>query len=166
MGFLRCVGYLVFISLGLFAVGRFVPDRWLNPASFPFALHQFEQNGKLYDRIRIKSWQNKVPDMSKICPKLMPAKKMRDFRNRLPEMIRETCIAELIHLVLPFLGLLCVRIWSGWGWLMALLYALGNQPFVWIQRYNRPKLMRVLGKLQKNVREDTHRGGKTIQCEL
>ena len=36
-------------------------------------------------------WQDKVPDMSKIVPKLIPAKKLdTDFRAQLPRMIEET----------------------------------------------------------------------------
>lgn len=167
MSFIRCGIYLFTISMGLFLLGRVVPAGWIHPEAFPFAPFSFERDGKVYERIRIKSWQNKVPDMSKVFPGIIPPKKMgRDFRHRMPEMIRETCIAELIHFILPFLGFYCIRLWTKWGWLMALLYALGNQPFIWIQRYNRPKFVRVYRKIQNNAKEAHQRGGAPARCEL
>jgi glycosyl-4,4'-diaponeurosporenoate acyltransferase len=164
--FLLCFGYFVFISLGLFGVGRYIPKSWIRPDSLFFRLHAYEQNGKLYERMKLKNWQNKLPDMSKVWP-WMPPKKMHDFRHRLPEMIHETCVAELTHRILPVLGLFAIRIWPEWGWLLSLLYAIGHQPFIWMQRYNRPKLMRVYKKLHnKSTREATQQGGKPIKCEL
>ncbi len=165
MKFLLCFCYLVFISLGLFGLGRLIPKSWIHPESRFFRLHAFEQNGRLYDRMKLKSWQNRLPDMSKVWP-WMPPKKMRDFRHRLPEMIHETCVAELIHRVLPLLGLFCIRIWPKWGWVLSVLYAIGHQPFIWMQRYNRPKLMRVYAKLNKSTREANQQGGKPVKCEL
>ena len=63
-------------------------------------------------------------------------------------MIRETCIAELIHLLLIVLapgGLLFWR--TPLAVVLTGLYMLGNVPFVLIQRYNRPRLIRLYGKL-------------------
>ena len=53
-------------------------------------------------------------------------------------------MAECIHLLLPLAGLYCLRLWPGAGGvIVALLYFLGNLPFVLIQRYNRPRLQRL-----------------------
>ena len=61
-------------------------------------------------------------------------------------MIQETCIAEFVHIVLFVLGFGCVLIWEGpGGWMAAAVYnLLGNVPFILIQRYNRPRLQRLL----------------------
>ena len=79
-------------------------------------------------------------------PKKGNAKELegRDLQ-RLPEMIRETCVAELIHLLLCLAGLHCLRLWRGVGGVaVAALNICGNLPFIVIQRYNRPRLKRLL----------------------
>ena len=61
-------------------------------------------------------------------------------------MIQETCIAQLVRVVLFVLGLGCVLIWDGpGGWITAVVYTLlGNVPFILIQRYNRPRLLHLM----------------------
>lgn len=95
-------------------------------------------------------------DMSRILPFLMPSKKLPRMADasQLCQMLQETCIAELVHALLCVAGVGAVFIWRGiGGWLFFILYAFGNLPFIIIQRYNRPKLMRLLqlvGDREKN----------------
>lgn len=146
MGFLRCVVYLAVIGIVGFVVGRILPKKWFHYDKFPYSPYGFEHSGKIYEKIHIRSWQRRVPDMSRIFPKLMPAKKFASGEeHRLPEMIRETCVAEFIHGILCFAGLHCITLWQGAGGLLiAVLNILGNMPFILIQRYNRPRLIRVM----------------------
>jgi len=84
--------------------------------------------------------------MSKIFPKLMPPKKMVDTdKKSLLRMIQETCTAELIHMILCLTGLYCIRLWPGSGGIVlaVLNIVLFNLPFILIQRYNRPRLVRL-----------------------
>lgn len=143
---LKCVLYLAAIGAASFFVGRLLPKDWFHEDRFPFAPFAFERQGKLYEKLKLKSWQNKLPDMSRLFTRLMPAKKMNtDTLRNLPLMIRETCVAELIHLLLPLAGLVCLRLWPGAGGAaVTVLYFLGNLPFVMVQRYNRPRLRRLL----------------------
>lgn len=55
-------------------------------------------------------------------------------------------------------GLYCIHLWSGVGGIVVpLLFALGNLPFIIIQRDNRPRLLRVLEKShQEEGREQTY----------
>ncbi|MDO5390853.1 MAG: glycosyl-4,4'-diaponeurosporenoate acyltransferase [Eubacteriales bacterium] len=123
---------------------------------FPYISFGFEKNGEIYNKIRIRKWQNKLPDMSRIFFSLMPAKKLPKQVNvqNMERMVQETCVAEFIHVVLCIMGLGCLLIWKGiGGWVLFVLYLLGNIPFILIQRYNRPKLVRLLKRLQ--IRETT-----------
>ena len=47
--------------------------------------------------------------------------------------------------------LLCLRLWPGWGGVLvwAVWFLLGNLPFILIQRYNRPRLLRLRSLLQR-----------------
>lgn len=148
MGFLHCVIYLAAVGILLFFVGRLLPKQWFHEKSWPYRSFAFEQNGEIYQKLKIKKWQNRIPDMSKILPMVMPAKSFQvGEEERLPRMIQETCVAEFIHIVLQVLGLGCIRIWQGAGGIVvSVLYWIGNIPFILVQRYNRPRLIRILNK--------------------
>lgn len=89
--------------------------------------------------------------MSRIFSALMPAKKLPRQMSvqNMERMVQETCIVELIHGLLGIMGLDCPLIWKSiGGWILFALYLLGNIPFILIQRYKRPKLVRLLKRLQ------------------
>lgn len=97
--------------------------------------------------------------MSRILPFLMPPKNLSgDYAQRLPVMIRETCVAEITHITVSILGLPCLRIWPGMGGVTvtAIFILLLNVPYILIQRYNRPRLIRLYRKLQ--AREEKKEG--------
>lgn len=146
-----CIIYLIVTGIISFVLGRILPKAWFKEETIPFRLFSFEKEGKIYKKIGIHKWQNKVPDMSRIFKNIMPAKKMeKDLQNKLPRMIQETCVAEFIHLLLCFLGLYCIRLWDGiGGYMIAILNILGNLPFILIQRYNRPRLLYLKRKLRE-----------------
>ncbi len=82
----------------------------------------------------------------------MPPKKITpdDNEDTMILKILETCIAELIHILLCVFGFGCLRIWPGIGGLLiSLLFAAGNLPFIIVQRYNRPRMVRAFKKLQE-----------------
>ena len=146
MGFLKCFGYLAASGIGGFALGRLLPKKWFCWDRFPYKTLRFEQGGRIYHKLRIRKWQNRLPDMSRILPSVMPAKKLTEGMNaeKLAVMLRETCVAELIHALFMFTGFVCIPLWPGCGGIiLSVLYALGNLPFVLIQRYNRPRLLRL-----------------------
>ena len=62
--------------------------------------------------------------------------------------MKETCVAESVHIILCLLGLGLLAIWPGPGGMVmtALYLLLGNLPFIVIQRYNRPRLLSLLEK--------------------
>jgi len=149
-----CIIYLTIIGFGSFCAGRLVPQKFCC-LQFPYRPFQFEQNGKLYDKIGIRKWQNKLPNMSKLCPGLMPAKELprHPTESNVEKMLQETCIAELTHFILCILGAGCIFLWKGSGGkFLSVLYSLGNLPFILIQRYNRPRLLRLLERQLKNLK--------------
>ncbi len=140
---LLCISYLSLTGLTMFILGRLLPKQWFRGDLFPYRSFAFEKRGTIYNRLHIKAWQSKVPDMSRILPNLMPGKRLSaDYREQLPRMVQETCIAELTHFVLCLTGLYCMKLWRGMGgFILSILNLLGNAVFIIIQRYNRPRLM-------------------------
>ena len=143
MEFLKCLLYLAALGVLSFILGRLLPADWLHADRFPFRSWDWEENGSVYNNFNIRKWQNKVPDMSKLFPQLMQEKKIsHNFREDLPLMIQETCIAEVIHAALCVASLYCLWLWPGFGgFCVAFLYSVCNLPFIMIQRYNRPRLV-------------------------
>ena len=147
MQFLKCACYLAGLGILSFVLGRLVPKTWFDYTRFPYRAFAFERDGRLYESLGIAHWQSRVPDMSRLFSKLMPPKKMpaRPDEQTLLVMIRETCAAEATHTLLMLAGLGVIVIWPCvWGVMLYLVYAiLGNLIFIIIQRYNRPRLVRL-----------------------
>ena len=159
-GFFKCFLYLVLTGLLAFFAGRLLSRHHFNAGAFPFRCFGWEQ--KLHRLLRVHDWQNRVPDMSRIThrlfPGLMPQKKLTtQNRSDIPLMIQETCIAGLVHAVLCLTGLVCLRLWPGAGGIIitAVYIIFGNIPFIIIQRYNRPRLMKLLAA-QRRRKEGGH----------
>ena len=142
-----CFAYAAILGVLSFFLGRLLPKRWLRPEKFPFRTYAWEE--KLWKTLQIRKWQSKVPDMSRLFKKLMPEKKLtRQTAQDLPLMIEETCVAELTHGLLCLAGLALLKIWPGaGGTILCVIYIVfGNLPFLLIQRYNRPRLQKLLAR--------------------
>ena len=148
MNCILSVFYLALLGLLCFPLGRLLARISFSTERFPFRSHPMEQNGKLYEKLGIRSWQNKAPDISKLIPGVVPRKEIpkRPDAQTLRRMINETCVAELTHVLLCFAGIALFWLWPGaGGMILYVLYVLaGNIPFILIQRYNRPRLLRLL----------------------
>lgn len=146
-GFVACAVYAAVLGVLSFVLGRVVPKGIFHADRFPFRCSAKE--ARVYDALRVKAWQNKLPDMSRLFKKIMPEKRMTSASLAdLPRMLQETCVAESTHVALSVLGLAMPFLWPGVGGVVfaAVYILLGNLPFVIIQRYNRPRLQRLCDK--------------------
>ena len=150
MGFWKCVIYMAALGVLSFVIGRLLPKSWFHADRFPYKTAACET--KVYQALRVKSWQGKVPDMSRIFKRIMPEKKMTaETIADVPRMLEETCVAELTHFLLSLLGLAMLWLWPGAGGIIVtvIYILLGNLPFIIIQRYNRPRLQRLYAMQQR-----------------
>lgn len=149
--FIECLVYLALLSFSSFLLGRILPKSWFRYNLFPFKDFKFEKSGKIYLSTGVKKWKSKVPDMSIIMSFLIPSKKLPQTltSESVKAMLTENCIAEWIHYLLAVLGFGCVFIWENiGGWIVSALYAIGNLPYIIIQRYNRPKIVKLLKSIE------------------
>ena len=160
--FLFCLLYLAVLGLLCFPFGRLLARRTYDPARWPFRMRRFEMDGKFYESIKIKTWENQVPDVSRWAPEIVPVKRVtgRMTAEMCAGMINETCVAEITHAALCVLGLALLWIWPGWGGAAVFLVdvLLGNVPFILIQRYQRQRLLHVQARLLR--RETAKTKGK------
>lgn len=150
MGFVYSLIYLVAISIIVFLIGRFYPRRWIFENSFPFRSFACEKEGKCYEKIWIRKWKTIWPDASMILhglfPKHYPKKRLENNNTeKIPVLIKESCVAESTHIITSILGFGCIFVWNGLGGIiMSIVYFLTNIPPIIIQRYNRPRLKKSL----------------------
>lgn len=131
-----------------FVAGELLPRKNFDYNAFPYRSFKWEKNGAVYNKIAIQKWKDHVPDMSKYV-KTMFAKEIVSVRDPkyTHRLILETCVAELVHYVLILLSPIFTQYMDGlYGNIAMVLYALGNLPFVLIQRYNRPRLVLLMEK--------------------
>lgn len=145
---LHCLIYLAALGAASFLIGRLLAKACrFRPDRFPYRCCEKEE--RLYTLLRVSKWQNKLPDMSKILPQAMPAKQLTlGGRTDFSRMVQETCVAELVHFWLCVLGFGCAVIWRGLGGILTgTIYCVANLPFLLVQRYNRPRLLRLAKRL-------------------
>ena len=133
-----------------------LPDSALSPRSFLFRSRGCENGGLIYDRIfRVSKWKHLVPD-GNIGAKRKRFKKkhLESFsEENINRFILESARAELSHwlAIFPF-WVFGFFVPPEVLWYM-LIYALViNLPCIFIQRYNRPRLLRLLERLKSNYR--------------
>ena len=142
-------------------LGEMLPREWFRFDRFPFRSAAWEKEGRIYEHLGIQKWKDAAPDMSKLMGKMFPKKVVgRPDSGQILRLMEETCVAEFVHLVLILLSpLLLHYVHGGFGLAFLLVYdLLGNLPFLLIQRYNRPKLLRIYRRMQLRA-EKAKNGG-------
>ena len=139
------------VSVGVIAG----PRRWFRWECRPWRAYDWEENGKVYEKLGIRRWKEKVPDKSRWGGHEY-AKTIRgqnDAENAI-RLLQETCVAELVHWVLMLLTPLVFRFAHGlMAVLVVVLYGLSHIPCIIIQRYNRPRLCALLKRCQRKGKE-------------
>ena len=123
-------------------VGFLVPPFVKNPMQRRwFRQRPFE--AKLYALLRVKVWKDHMPTYD-------PASfSLRE--NSLERIVCNSCVSEIVHEVIILLSFVPLLFAIPWGELpvflvTSFLAALFDSCFVIMQRYNRPRLVRILAK--------------------
>ncbi len=132
-----------------FAMRMFVGAAWSpfqqhNPHARWFREKPFEK--KLYATLKVKKWKDRMPTYD---PGTFDAKS-----RTLEEMVQAMCHSELVHetiIVLSFLPLLAAIPFGEFPvfFLTSLASAAFDLSFVIMQRYNRPRVLRLMKRKQE-----------------
>lgn len=133
-------------------LGEKLPRAKFDPGKFPYAPYAWEKDGKVYEKLGIAKWKDKMPDKSKFTfaqNKTVRKSVGRDASGAHFELLaRETCVAEAVHWALLVISPVLLITMTGWLSIVAtVLYGLSNVPFIMIQRYNRPRLVRLYKRM-------------------
>lgn len=114
-----------------------------------FACHKWEDGGKIYDRLfKVSKFKDSAVNAQKIfggdvTPRTMP----RDPQV-MSAIIDETCKSELVHWLLILISpAMLVLIHSWLKWPLWALYIIANFRDILIQRFNRPRFVRLYNRL-------------------
>ncbi len=129
---------------------RAMPKSFFTPNNLIFRCYKFEQNGMIYEKyFKIKLWKKYLPDGSAITGIGLKKKRLNNYsKETLNYYLCESCRAELIHLLAipPFIlfGLFCPPEVILYMFIYAVVI---NFPCAITQRYNRPRVLKLLDKI-------------------
>lgn len=149
--FFRMASIVGMIGVPAYFIGESLPRSMYHADRFPFKPYRWERDGKIYEKMGIKWRKSHTIDMSKYMKKAFPKQNtMSRDPERLRRLIQEMCNAELVHGVLALLSPIFAWLIEGWyGIVIAVGYAVSNLSHVAIQRYNRPRILQVLRRLER-----------------
>lgn len=128
-----------------------VPDDYYRRPHRCFESFEWEKKGRIWqDIFRIRAWKNYLPDSSSFIKNAYDLTNLNGLDlNSMEKIILETKRAEHTHwLSIP--PALLFYIWNPpWAGIIMIIYALlMNLPFIIVQRYNRPRLIRVYKRIE------------------
>ena len=149
--FFRMASIVGIMGILAYFIGESLPRSMYDPCRFPYKAWQWEKDGRVYERLGVKWRKAHAIDMSRFMKRSFPKQNTvtRD-PARLRRLVQEMCNAELVHWVLALLSPVFALLIEGWyGVVIAVAYALFNLSDVMIQRYNRPRIMMILERLER-----------------
>lgn len=135
---------------------NFLNPSLFNPNFFILKEYKWEKKGQIYKTVfKINKWKHLLPDGAKVHKNGFRKKNIKTFDDEyLNKFIIETGRAELSHWcqIIPFwiFGFWCPFFVI---WIMLLYALLVNFPCILAQRYNRPRLVRILENNNKRIKQ-------------
>ena len=142
---MRFVTTVAVVGVLMHFFGEALPRDRMHWDRFPYREYDWEKSGAIYSKMGIRHWKDRMPDKSKVIKSTVRKQVGKDYSaDHLLRLVQETCVAELVHWILvavsPVLLVTMEGALSVWA---TVLYGLSNLPFIMIQRYNRPRLVRL-----------------------
>ena len=149
--FLRMASIVGILGILAFFIGESLPRSLYDPQRFPYRCYPWEKNGQIYEKLGVKWRKSHGIDMSKMLKGVFPKQNtMSRDPAHLRRLVLEMCNAELIHWVLTCFSPVFAWLIDGWyGVAIAIGYAISNLGDIMIQRYNRPRILMILKRLEK-----------------
>lgn len=153
---LDIVAWIIFhLSIG-YSCSR-IPIERFNPEKRWYQTKSWEKDGEIYQKIfHVKNWKNWIPSGAAL---YRNAYEIKHLTNLSAENVRfwlkESCRSEFCHfaMILPgFFFFLWNTVEAGW-WMV--VYAiLNNMVPIVMQRYNRPRVRKVLTQLERKSKQE------------
>ena len=148
--FLRMASIVGIIGIAAFFIGERLPRSIYDYERFPFKCYAWERDGLIYEKLGVRWFKTHSIDMSSIMPRAFPKQHtMSRDKAHLKRLVQEMCNAELVHWILALLSPVFSLLIDGWyGVAISIGYALSNLSDIIIQRYNRPRIIMILKRIE------------------
>jgi glycosyl-4,4'-diaponeurosporenoate acyltransferase len=143
---------VVYYPYDFWFFGNKFPKRWFVNNKGIYKSFSWEDGGRFYERVfKIKKWKKYLPDGGDFFSNGFAKKelKAKDLEYLLT-FVQEAKRAELVHWlqILPVVIFFLFNHW--WVGVIMILYAIAvNMPCIIAQRYNRPRLERIINRKVK-----------------
>ena len=123
-----------------------LPVKLFDEKMWLYRTRSWEKKGAFYTKLfRVESWKDKLPDgaswFSQGFAKKGLAQKKSEYLDR---FVKETCRGELAHWFVIAVAPLFFLFNPWYAGIIMIIYAfMANLPCIIVQRYNRPRLMRI-----------------------
>lgn len=149
------LGFILAWDAVVFVVCKTLDKSHFNYNKYMYKIKYWEENGNYYrKRLNIKNWKDKLPQY--ISKKGFSKKNLGSLSLKyIDQFILETCRAEWAHkncMWIAFVLLFINNFFAGITFFFLVL--LINLPYVFIQRYNRIRLIKVKDKILNKSKMD------------
>ena len=155
---------IIYTFLALFVIDalvailvRLLPKKWINPFNKIYNAKPWET--KLYLKLKIRSWKDKIPETGKALTGFGKDKILDMNDNQyIYKFMEETVYAEVMHVISAVLSIFVIfinlKLWYIVGLPMAVVNFVIQILPVMVQRYNRPKLKLLYDRNEKKSQQD------------
>ncbi|WP_214630886.1 glycosyl-4,4'-diaponeurosporenoate acyltransferase [Paenibacillus agaridevorans] len=144
------VGAWFIIHLAVSVCTLKLPRRFFERDNSLYRIRKWEASGRIWQQIaRVKAWKHWIPDGTIFLKRGFNKSKLNGSdKTSLLIFIQESRRAELAHW-LSMAPAVLFFLWNpAWaGWLMVVYALLFNVPIIIAQRYNRPRLQRLIDRI-------------------
>ena len=153
------------IHLGIGYLSSRIPLRWINSERKFFHAYGWEKEGQIYERLfHVRSWKHLIPNGSAVYRGAFSIRNLKTMDIAyLERWLKESVRAEICHWAMIFPGFLFF-LWNNvvMGWLMVIYAFLNNAVPIIMQRFNRPRMRKLLVQLK---RQHEQKGEKTFYVQ-
>lgn len=147
---LLCIAiWLIFHMVSVYICLK-IPDKYFNPNGFIYKTRKWENKGEIYQKIfRVRKWKKYLPDGGAILKSGYKKRNLTSYTSQSMEKFAvETCRAEMTHILAIFPFWIFGFIAPPSIILYMLIYTLVmNLPCIITQRYNRPRILAYMDKI-------------------
>jgi glycosyl-4,4'-diaponeurosporenoate acyltransferase len=130
-------------------VAEKLPACLYNYKKWLYRERKWEQGGRFYEKFfLVRKWKTFLPDISDFLKWRFSKKHFQEISaNYIQKFINESCKSEFTHWMIILSSVLFI-LWGGIfsSFKIFILATALNLPYIIIQRYNRPRLIRLLNK--------------------
>jgi glycosyl-4,4'-diaponeurosporenoate acyltransferase len=129
-------------------VSKFNPQKWF------YLTRPWEKGGEIYERFfHVRSWKKYIPAGGKLYSDTFSLQKLSSFKKDYLELwLKESCRAEFCHWIMVLPGFLFFFWNSTRGGCLMMIYAVLNNLFpIVLQRFNRPRIRRLMSHLNTQL---------------